>query len=119
MCKCVCVHEILYSDFCVRCGSLTHSGLLESSGESQWELLSLVDNKQHGSQQRMIEEVKYFPQYSQQSTAGIEMTRMERLQLQEERDREREEMLKIKEERERETQDNEAGSADGERKRKH
>ena len=85
--------------FCVRCGSLTHAGLLESYGESKWELYSLVDNTQRGSQQRMIE---YFPQYSQQSTDGIEMARIERLQLQEQRDRAREEMLKIKEEREKE-----------------
>ena len=87
----------------MRCGSLTHSGLVESSGESQWELLSLADNTQRGSQQRMIEKVKYFSHYSQQSTAGIiEMAGMERLQLEEQRDRAREEMSKIKEEREKE-----------------
>ena len=63
---------------CVRSGSLTRSELVESSGESQWELLSLVDNTQRGSQQRMIEKMKYFPQYSQQSMAGIEMTRMKK-----------------------------------------
>ena len=34
--------------------SLTHSGLVESSGESQWKLLSIVDNTQLGSQQRMV-----------------------------------------------------------------
>ena len=88
--------------FCVRSGSLTHTGLVESSGESQWELLSLVDNTQRGSQQRMIEKVKYVAQYSQQSTADIEMAGMESVQLQEERDRAREEMLKIKEEQEKE-----------------
>ena len=92
--------------FCVSfhagCGSLTHSGLVESSGESQWELLSPVDNTQLASQQRMIEKVKYFAPNSQQSTDSIEMAGMEKLQLQEERDRAREEMLKIKEEREKE-----------------
>ena len=39
--------------------SLTHSGLVESSGESQWELLSVVDNTQLGSQQRMIEKLHH------------------------------------------------------------
>ena len=71
---------------------------MKSSGESQWELLSLVDNTQCGSQQRMIEKLKYIAQYSQQSTTGIKMARMEKLQLQEERDRAREEMSKMKEE---------------------
>ena len=41
------------------CGSLTHSGLVVSSGESQWELLSLVDNTQRGSQQRLIEKLRH------------------------------------------------------------
>ena len=47
----------------MRFGSLTRSGLMESSGESQWELLSLVDNTQRGSQQRMIEKVRYFTKF--------------------------------------------------------
>ena len=90
--------HMFYVPFHVRCGSLTHSGVVKSSGEYQWELLSLVDNTQHGSQQRMIEKV----QCSQQSSDDIERTRMERLQLQEERDRARKEMSKIKEESEKE-----------------
>ena len=101
----VCNHVFVWNnstDLCLRCGSLTHSGLVENSGESQWELLSLVDNTQRGSQQRMIEKVKYVAQYSQQSTADMEMAGMEKLQLQEERDRVREEMFKIKEEQEKE-----------------
>ena len=32
--------------------SLTHSGLVESSGQSQWELVSVVENKQRGSHLR-------------------------------------------------------------------
>ena len=62
----------------MRCGSLTHSGVVESSGESQWELLSLFDNTQRRSQQRMIEKMKYFPEYLQQSTDDIEMTRIKK-----------------------------------------
>ena len=34
--------------------NITYSGQVESSGESQWELLSAVDNKQRGSQTRMM-----------------------------------------------------------------
>ena len=89
---------IICNSFCVRCGSLTHSGIVESFGESQWELLSLVENTQRGSQQRMIE---YFPQYLQQFTV-TEMAGMETIKLQEERDRAKEEMSKIKVDREKE-----------------
>ena len=32
---------------------------MESSGSSEWELLSIVDNKQRGSQERMIEKLRY------------------------------------------------------------
>ena len=57
----------------VRCGSLTHSGLVESSGESQWELLSLVDNTQRGSQQRLVEKLRHTGEsYYQQSTGESE-----------------------------------------------
>ena len=82
--------------FCVRCGSLTHSGLVESSGESQWELLSLVDNTQRGSQQRMIEKLHHMAEiYYQQSSGESEMTRMERGRLERERERAREEKREI------------------------
>ena len=90
--------------FCVRCGSLTHSGLVESSGESEWELLSLVDNTQHGSQQRMIEKLRHTAEsYHQQSTGESEMTRTERGRLERERERAREEKREI-EDRARETE---------------
>ena len=36
-----------------------YSGLVESSGQSQWELVSIVDNSQRGSQERMVEKMKY------------------------------------------------------------
>ena len=80
----------------MRCGSLTHSGLAESSGESQWELLSLVDNTQRGSQQRMIEKLHHMAEiYYQQSTGESEMTRMERGRLEREEERAREEKREI------------------------
>ena len=77
---------------------LTHSGLVESSGESQWKLLSVVDNTQLGSQQRMVEKVKFFAQLS---TGEREMTGMERRQLEGERDRAREEKRELEGERDR------------------
>ena len=73
VCVCVCVHMCSWNNstliICMRCGSLTHSGLMESSGESQWKLLSLVDNTQRGSQQRLIEKFHHTGEsYYQQST---------------------------------------------------
>ena len=60
----------LYSDFGVRYGSLSHSGLVESSGESQWELLSLVDNTQCGSQHGMIEKLRHTGESYYQPSTG-------------------------------------------------
>ena len=85
--------------------SLTHSGLVESSGQSQWELLSVVDNKQRGSQQRIIEKFHDTAEsWQQQSTGEGGMTTMERQQLEGERDRAREEKREMEGERDRERQ---------------
>ena len=85
--------------------SLTHSGLVESSGQSQWELVSVVDNKQRGSQQRMIEKLRYTAESRQQQSTGEGgMTTMERQQLEGERDRAREEKREMEGERNRERQ---------------
>ena len=65
---------------------------MESSGESQWKLPSVVDNTQLGSQQRMVEKVKFLAQLS---TGEREMTGMERRQLEGERDRAREEKREL------------------------
>ena len=79
LCACVCVWNGLS-------GSLTHSGLVESSGESQWELLSLVDNTQRGSQQRMIEKLRHTAEsYHQQCNGGRDRVR----EAEEERERRR------------------------------
>ena len=80
---------------------------MESSGESQGELLSVVDNKQRGSQTRMMDKLRYFVQLSQQPAEGSEMTRMERQQLERERDRERERVRELEGDRERERVDKE------------
>ena len=45
---------------------ITHLGLVESSGSSQWELLSIVDNKQRGSQERMIEKLRHTVEHKEQ-----------------------------------------------------
>ena len=85
--------------------SLIHSGLVESSGQSQWELLSVLDNKQRGSQQRMIEKFCYTAEsWQQQSTGEGGMTTMKRQQLEGERDRAREEKREMEGERDRERQ---------------
>ena len=76
---------------------LLHSGLVESSGVSQWELLSLIDNTQRGSLQRMVKKVKYFAERSQHSTV---VSNMEPLKLQEEKERAGEGKLEIEEGRE-------------------
>ena len=74
---------------------------MESSGEAQWELLSVVDNTQRGSQQRMIEKVKFLAQCLEQSKEEREMTGMKRRQLEGERDRAREEKRELEGERDR------------------
>ena len=78
--------------------NITYSGQVESSGEF---LLSVVDNKQRGSQTRIMEKLRYFVQLSQQPAGGSEMTRMERQQLERERDRAREEKREMERERDR------------------
>ena len=88
--------------------NITYSGQVESSGEPQWELLSVVDNKQRGSQTRIMEKLRYFVQLSQQPAGGSEMTRMERQQLERERDRAREEKREMERERERERMEKES-----------
>ena len=94
------------------CDSLTHSGLVESSGESQWELLSVVDNTQLGSQQRMVGKVKFFAQQSKEERG---MMGMERRQLEGERDRAREEKRELEGERDKARE--EKRELEGERER--
>ena len=49
------------------------SGLVESAGSLEWELLSIVDNKQRGSQERLIEKLHYIAEHKQQSTSESEI----------------------------------------------
>ena len=64
---------------------------MEGSGQSQWELLCVVDNKQLGLPQRMMGKLRYTAEsWQQQSTGEGGMTTMERQQLEGERDRVRE-----------------------------
>ena len=78
---------------------------MESSGQSQWELLSVVDNTQRGSQERMIEKFRYTAESWQQSTGEGEMVRMERRQLERERDRALGEKRVMERERDREREE--------------
>ena len=45
---------------------------MESSGSSEWELLSIVNNKQRGSQERMIEKLHYLVEHKQQLISKAE-----------------------------------------------
>ena len=62
---------------------------MESSGQCEWELVSVVDNTQRGSVERMVKKMKYTIENKLQPTSESEMTRMERQELEAERDRAR------------------------------
>ena len=62
---------------------------MESSGQCEWELVSVVDNTQRGSVERMVEKMRYMTELKLQPTSESEMTRMERQELEAERDRAR------------------------------
>ena len=47
-------------------------GLVESAGSLEWELLSVADNKERGSQERLIEKLHYIVDHKQQSTSESE-----------------------------------------------
>ena len=74
---------------------------MESSGESQWELLSVVDNTQLGSPQRMVEKLRHTAESWHQSRGERGMTGMERRQLEGERDRAKGEKRELEGERDR------------------
>ena len=56
--------------FSVHCFFL--SGLAESPGSSAWELLSIVNNKHRGSQERTIEKLRYTVEHKQQLISKAE-----------------------------------------------
>ena len=62
---------------------------MESSGQCEWELASVVDNTQRGSVERMVEKMRCMTELKVQPTSESEMTRMERQELEAERDRAR------------------------------
>ena len=62
---------------------------MESSGQCEWELVSVVDNTQRGSVERMVEKMRCMAEFKLQSTSESEMTRMEGQELEAERDRAR------------------------------
>ena len=68
------VHTSFNLSIVMRCffNHHVHSGLVESSGSSEWELLSIVDNKQRGSQERMIEKLHYLVEHKQQLISKAE-----------------------------------------------
>ena len=50
---------------------------METSDQSQWELLSVSDNKQRGSHQRIIEKFRFAVESWQQSTCNKEITQLQ------------------------------------------
>ena len=62
---------------------------MESSGQYEWELVSVVDNTQRGSEKRMVEKMRFTIEHKLQPTSESEMTRIERQELEAERDRTR------------------------------
>ena len=62
---------------------------MESSGQCEWELVSVVDNTQRGSVERMVEKMRCMTELKLLPTSESEMTRMERQELEAERDRAR------------------------------
>ena len=96
----------LYLQYCnVIPHSVYYSGLVESRGQSQWELLSVVNNSQRGSRERMVEKMKYFVEISKKEVnrdrASVEIqaaegerdrARVEKREAEGERDRARVEL---------------------------
>ena len=76
-------------------------GVVESSGQSEWEVIAIVENKQRGSHERMVDKLMYTVDNHVQPTQKSGMPRMERRELENERDRAKVEKLEVEGERER------------------
>ena len=99
-----------------------YSGFVESRGQSEWELLSIVDNSQRGSQERMVEKLRYtvdckLPAFEEARRGDGERdkVRVEKWEAEGERDRAR--MEKREAEGERDRARVEKREAEGERDR--
>ena len=77
-----------------------YSGLVESRGQSEWELLSIVDNSQRGSLERMVEKMKYLVEISKKEV-NRDRVRVEIQAAEGERDRARVEKREAEGERDR------------------
>ena len=85
---------------------------MESSGQFEWELLSVVNNSQRGSQERMIEKLPYTVDCKLQVEAERDRARVEKREAEGERDRAR-----VEAEDERDRARVEKREAEGERDR--
>ena len=74
---------------------------MESSGQSEWELLSVVNNSQRGSQERMIKKLRYIVDCKLQVEAERDRARVEKQEAEDERDRARVEKWEAEGERDR------------------
>ena len=78
-----------------------YTGLVESCGQSEWELLSVVDNSQRGSLERMVEKVHHFVEIANQREIERDRARVEKREAELERDRIRQEKWEVEGERDR------------------
>ena len=85
-----------------------YSGLVESKGQSEWELLSIVDNSQRGSLERMVEKLRYtvdrkLPavEEARRGDGEKDRARVEKREVEGERDRARVEKRQAEGERDR------------------
>ena len=83
-----------------------YSGLVESNGQSEWVLFSVVNNSQRGSQERMISKLRYTVDFklpavleARQGNDERDRLKVEKLEAEKERDRARVEKRKAEVER--------------------
>ena len=78
-----------------------YSGLVESRGQSEWELLSIVDSSQRGSLERMVEKMQHFVEIGKKREEERNRARVEKQEAEGERDRARVEKQEAEGERDR------------------
>ena len=74
-----------------------YSGLVESRGQPEWDLLSIVDNSQRGSRERMVEKMQHFVEIAKEREEERDRARVEKQEAEGERDRARVELQRAQE----------------------
>ena len=121
----ICLYESVGCAFHGHYCTYITSGLIESSGQSEWELLSVVNNSKRGSLERIVEKLQCVAECKLQaaaetSRAGVQAQQMDELQQrvdEAERERDRAMLEKREVEGERDRVRVEKREAEGERDR--